>query len=218
MAARADGAAGRCTRLLQHCIDHGTSVAQCRVACEEWHHAPAWPSVAIANTPSQYFIRCLNPLLCDLSSPADVVIRRWRVMRRGRREYLCDLTQKNFEIRSWSAAVTVAMSATGASAMACYGGQPASSFQNAVTVLHLETKLKLYIPTDSYKLYLYLSQLSARCQQGSSQRVSAPDASARRWLPPREPLSLRRCRARAPCRGARCETPPMGTGARLAAL
>ena len=80
------------------------------------------------------------------------------------------------------------------------------------------TKLKLYIPTDSYKLYLYLSQLSARCQQGSSQRVSAPDASARRWLPPREPLSLRRCRARAPCRGARCETPPMGTGARLAAL
>ena len=47
MAARADGAAGRCTRLLQHCIDHGTSVAQCRVACEEWHHAPAWPSVAI---------------------------------------------------------------------------------------------------------------------------------------------------------------------------
>ena len=25
------------------------------------------------------------------------------------------------------------------------------------------TKLKLYIPTDSYKLYLYLSQLSARC-------------------------------------------------------
>ena len=30
---------GGCTRLLQHCIDHGTSVAQCRVACEEWHHA-----------------------------------------------------------------------------------------------------------------------------------------------------------------------------------
>ena len=84
-------------------------------------------------------------------------------MRRGRREYLCDLTQKFAEIRSWSAAVDPAMSATGASAMACYGGQPASSFQNAVTVLHLETKLKLYIPTDSYKLYLYLSQLSARC-------------------------------------------------------
>ena len=75
----------------------------------------------------------------------------------------CKLTRQNFEIRSWSAAVTVAMSATGASAMACYGGQRASSFQNTVTVLHLETKLKLYIPTDSYKLYLYLSQLSARC-------------------------------------------------------
>ena len=30
-----------------------------------------------------------------------------------------------------------------------YGGQPASSFQNAVTVLHLETKLKLYNYTNS---------------------------------------------------------------------
>jgi hypothetical protein len=113
----------------------------------------------------------LNPLLCDLSSPADVVIRRWRVMRRGRREYLCDLTQKNFEIRSWSAAVTVAMSATGASAMACYGGQRASSFQNTVTVLHLETKLKLYI----CKLNCFPVIVPVA---GSSQRVSAPDAVA----------------------------------------
>ena len=61
-------------------------------------------------------------------------------MRCGRREYLCDLTQKFAEIRSWSAAVDPAMSATGASAMACYGGQPASSFQNAVTVLLLDIR------------------------------------------------------------------------------
>ena len=92
-------------------------------------------------------------------------------MRRGRREYLCDLTQKNFEIRSWSAAVTVAMSATGASAMACYGGQRASSFQNTVTVLHLETKLKLYI----CKLNCFPVIVPVA---GSSQRVSAPDAVA----------------------------------------
>ena len=92
-------------------------------------------------------------------------------MRCGRREYLCDLTQKNFEIRSWSAAVTVAMSATGASAMACYGGQRASSFQNTVTVLHLETKLKLYIcKLNCFPVIVLVA--------GSSQRVSAPDAVA----------------------------------------
>ena len=102
-------------------------------------------------------------------------------MRRGRREYLCDLTQKNFEIRSWSAAVTVAMSATGASAMACYGGQRASSFQNTVTVLHLETKLKLYNYTNRQLQTLIVSVPTVCPLQpvaGSSQRVSAPDAVA----------------------------------------
>ena len=48
LGARADRAVARCTRPLQHRIDHGTSVVQCRGAWEEWHHAPAWPSVAIA--------------------------------------------------------------------------------------------------------------------------------------------------------------------------
>ena len=75
-----------------------------------------------------------------------------------------------------------------------YGGQPASSFQNAVTVLHLETKLKLYNYTNSLPV-------AARCW---FEQTRLSTASASRWLPPREPLSLKRCRARAPCRGARC--------------
>ena len=36
------------TALAPYSIDHGTSHAQCRGAWEEWLHAPAWPSVAIA--------------------------------------------------------------------------------------------------------------------------------------------------------------------------
>jgi hypothetical protein len=52
-----------------------------------------------------------------------------------------------------------------------YGGQRASSFQNTVTVLHLETKLKLYI----CKLNCFPVIVPVA---GSSQRVSAPDAVA----------------------------------------
>ena len=41
LGARADRAVARCTRPLEHRIDHGTLVVQCRSACEERHHAPA---------------------------------------------------------------------------------------------------------------------------------------------------------------------------------
>ena len=51
------------------------------------------------------------------------------------------LTPQNFEIRPWSFAVpvAVAIAATGTSAMAVTGVKPASIFQNAVTILLLES-------------------------------------------------------------------------------
>jgi hypothetical protein len=145
-------------------------------------------------------------------------------MRCGRREYLCDLTQKNFEIRSWSAAVTVAMSATGASAMACYGGQRASSFQNTVTVLHLETKLKLYnyMQTQLFPRYCARcgfepTRLSTRRRCTRHQcRLAASSLSLRSHAapvsPPR-PWPLTRTGRSTPASRARCQpTEAQATG------
>ena len=78
-------------------------------------------------------------------------------MRCGRREYLCDLTQKNFEIRSWSAAVTVAMSATGAAAMATTGVNQPRVFKMPLPFSIWNKNVR---QTVTNYIYLYLSQLS----------------------------------------------------------
>ena len=89
----------------------------------------------------------------------------------------------------------MAMSATGASAMACYGGQRASSFQNTVTVLHLETKLKLYNYTNSLpvaaRCWFEPTRLSTRRKRPSmaaAARAALAEALPRACAVPRRAL------------------------------
>ena len=97
------------------------------------------------------------PKLWELYNPAGRSLRRGRLVVCGRHAQTRVLAvQSVFEIRSWSAAATAYESSRrghGGVRHGLYGGQPASSFQNAVTVLLLDIRCS---PDHTYRLIVYL--------------------------------------------------------------